>query len=579
MMTETKNCQNCKNNFTIESEDFNFYAKMSLPAPTFCSDCRFQRRLMFRNNRVFYKRECAMCYKSVLSVYNKETPFTVYCRECWLGDKWDPLDYGREIDFSKPFLQQFRELQLAVPRANLYQTNFVSSEYCNYGMDFKECYLLFGGHNNERVLFGNQVFDSQDSMDICFSEKMEFCHEVFESSRSNKLFFSHHSSDCVDSSYLIDCRNCMNCFGCVGLVNKQYYVFNQPYSKEEYLNFLNSNNVGSYKTHQTILQELEDLRLKAVHRYARIYKSVDSTGDDLYEARNTSNSFSSREAEDSKYLFFIRNKAKDCYDNSFQGFNTELVYEFAHGFGGQNVAFGVRNFFNHDARYNEECHDSSNIFGCVGLRKKNYCILNKEYSKEEYEALLPKLIKHMADVPYTDQKGRVYKYGEFFPTDFTPFAYNETIAQEYFPFTKDEALERGYGWKDQEVRNYVVDIKTEDVPDDIKYTAEGIVGKVITCAHAGTCLEQCTEAFKIVPEEFKFYKRMNLPLPRLCPNCRHYQRLKLRNPMKLWKRKCMCDKKNHFHGNDHCQVEFKTTYSPDRPEIVFCEQCYQQEIY
>jgi len=92
-------------------------------------------------------------------------------------------------------------------------------------------------------------------------------------------------------------------------------------------------------------------------------------------------------------------------------------------------------------------------------------------------------------------------------------------------------------------------------------------------------MEQCTEAFKIVPEEIKFYKRMSLPLPRLCPNCRHYQRLKLRNPLKLWDRQCMCDKENHFHGKDKCKIEFKTSYSPERLEIVYCEKCYQQEIY
>ena len=113
--------------------------------------------------------------------------------------------------------------------------------------------------------------------------------------------------------------------------------------------------------------------------------------------------------------------------------------------------------------------------------------------------------------------------------------------------------------------------------------------KIIECEHSGKCKDQCTEAFKIIPEEFKFYKRMNLPLPRLCPNCRHYQRLKLRNPLKLWRTKCQCggaasenglykNTAKHSHGDGHCANEFKTTYAPDRPEIIYCEQCYQQEL-
>src|SRR5665647_1715273 len=173
MDSETRTCQSCKKDFIIEPNDFGFYEKMQVPPPTFCPDCRFQRRLLFRNNRVFYRRECALCKKSLLSVYNKERPYIIYCRDCWYSDKWNPTDYGREYDFSIPFFSQFCSLKSKVPKNNLHQTNFISSEYCNYGLDFKECYLLFGGNQNERVWFGNQIFDSRDSLDIAFSEKTE----------------------------------------------------------------------------------------------------------------------------------------------------------------------------------------------------------------------------------------------------------------------------------------------------------------------------------------------------------------------------------------------------------------------
>jgi len=576
---EKRVCQNCKKGFMIEPDDFGFYEKIKVPPPTFCPECRFQRRLLFRNNRVFYRRECALCNEPLLSIYNKERPYIVYCRDCWLSDKWDPMSYGCEYDFSIPFFYQFRSLQSKVPRVNLYRDNFVLSDYCNYGLDFKECYLLFGGKNNERVYFGNQVVDSRDSLDVAFSEKVEFSYENFECERTNKLFFSCYSSDCVESYYLVDCKNCMNCFGCVGLRNKNYHIFNQPYTKEEYKKFIDSNNLGSFKLHIEFVKKLRALELTVPHRYARIYKSVNSDGDDLSEARNTHDSFSSRQAEDSRYLFFCRNKTKDCYDTSFQGFNAELLYEVAHGFAGSNTAFSVRNLYNQNVCCSEECQNCLNVFGCEGLRKKQYCILNKQYTKEEYEKLLPKIIKHMEEMPYVDKKGNIYKYGEFFPSDLSPFCYNETIAQEYFPLVKEEALEKNYIWKDIEARNYIVDIKNEDISDNINEVNEDIIGKVIECEHKGTCKEQCTEAFKIIPEELKFYKRMNLPLPRLCPNCRHFQRLKQRNPLKLWHRQCMCDKTNHLHGNEECDTEFETSYAPDRPEIVYCEKCYQQEIY
>ena len=571
-------CQNCKGNFIIEPDDFSFYEKIKVSPPTFCPDCRFQRRLLFRNNRVFYRRECALCKKQIISLYHKDRPFTVYCYDCWFSDKWNVMSYGRKYDFSIPFFSQWQSLQKAVPRANLYRENFISSDYCNYGKDFKECYLLFGGAENERVYFGNQIQKSRDSIDIAFCEKVEFSYENFECKTSNKLFFSRYSQDCVDSSYLVDCRNCINCFGCVSLVNKQHYIFNQPYSKEDYDKFI-AENQGSYEKHNEFLKKISELELSLPHRYARIYKSVNSDGDDLSESRNSHASFSSTQTEDSKYLFYIRNHAKDVYDTSFQGWNSELAYEIAHGFGGSNLAFGMRNLFNQNARYNEECGECSNILGCEGLRKKSYCILNKQYTKEEYEKLLPKIIQHMKIVPYIDKKGRIYEYGEFFPSELSPFAYNETIAQEYFPLTKKEALKQGYSWQDTEERNYKIDIENKDIPDNINDVSGDVIGKVIACGHAGTCKHQCTEAFKIIPEEFKFYKRMNLPLPRLCPNCRHYARINLRNPLKLWDRMCMCEKNNHFHAEKKCEVEFKTTYAPERPDMVYCEKCYQQEVY
>ncbi len=578
MNAEKKICQNCKKEFIIEPDDFGFYNKIDVPPPTFCHQCRLQRQLLFRNNRVFYRNKCALCGKEVLTVYNPNQSFVIYCRECWLSDNWDPVSYGRDYDFSITFFEQFRSLQASVPRSNLYQTNFISSEYCNYGLDFKESYLLFGGYNNERVYFGNQVFNSKDSLDIAFVEKAELSYEIFECKRTNRVFFSHHSDDCVDCRYLIDCNNCLNCFGCVGLKKKQYCAFNEQLTREEYADFIKSENLGSYSAHLKYLEKLSTLEMDLPHRYARIFKSASSDGDDLSEAKNTHFAFTSRQVEDSKFLFFIRNNVKNCYDNCFQGFNSEFLYEIAHGFGGSNSAFGVRNHYNQSAYYSEDCHDCQYVFGCEGLRKKKYCILNKQYSKEEYEKLVPKIISQMKDMPHKELKGTIYTFGEFFPPSLSPFAYNETIAQEYFPLSKDEALACNFKWEDLEKRNYQITAETNNLPDHIKDTSDDITSKVVGCAHKGKCKEQCTEAFKITSFELRFYKRMNLPLPRLCPSCRHFQRLKQRNPLKLWHRRCMCEKAEHGHSGP-CKEEFETSYSPERPEVVYCEHCYQKEVY
>ena len=51
MNSETRNCQNCKKDFTIEPDDFSFYEKMDVCQPKICPDYRARQRLSFRIGR------------------------------------------------------------------------------------------------------------------------------------------------------------------------------------------------------------------------------------------------------------------------------------------------------------------------------------------------------------------------------------------------------------------------------------------------------------------------------------------------------------------------------------------------
>ena len=119
-------------------------------------------------------------------------------------------------------------------------------------------------------------------------------------------------------------------------------------------------------------------------------------------------------------------------------------------------------------------------------------------------------------------------------------------------------------------KNYNINFKAEDLPDHIGGVNDNIINEIIACPNNGSELTLCTEAYRITKEELSFLKHHNITLPRYCPNCRHYYRLQQRNPLKLWHRKCM---------HPDCNNEFETSYSPDRPEIIYCEKCYQQEVY
>ena len=74
--SEKRICQNCKKDFIIEPEDFNFYEKIKVPPPTFCPWCRFIRRMAWRNERALYKRTCDLCQKKYNSYISKRLSFS-----------------------------------------------------------------------------------------------------------------------------------------------------------------------------------------------------------------------------------------------------------------------------------------------------------------------------------------------------------------------------------------------------------------------------------------------------------------------------------------------------------------------
>ena len=529
---EHRQCKNCQSSFLIAPDDFSFYEKIAVPAPTWCPQCRLQRRLAWRNERSLHKRKCDAPghNEDIISMYAPGI-CTVYDNDFWWGDGWDPMQYGQEYDFNKSFFQQYRELLEQVPLPNLSVVNSTNSEYSNWTEYNKNCYLVFAAGLNENVRFANKVLECRDTQDVLYVGHTELGYELVNCFNCYRLLWSANCKSATDSAFLYECRDCTNCFGCTNLIGRSYCLYNQQLSKDEYKRRLAQIDLSSYDTVQKIKKDFhENFYAKAIHRTSRMIASVNCTGNDVNNSKNCQSCFDIFEnLEDSKYIFTsaISKEIFDCMGQWKMNFSYENVDNNV----GNNVAFTITTYNSHDVRYCMSCHSGSNLFGCVSLRNKEYCILNKQYSKADYEALVAKI-----------------PVGEFFPPELSPFAYNETIAQEYFPLTKEQVLEKGYRWKEPEQRDYKIG------------------GDIVACVNAGNT-SACTTAFKMIPSELQFYERMHLPLPRLCPNCRHYARLAQRNPLKLWHRQCA-----------KCSKDIETSFAPNRPEIVYCERCYQAEV-
>ncbi|OGI68815.1 hypothetical protein A3A05_02940 [Candidatus Nomurabacteria bacterium RIFCSPLOWO2_01_FULL_41_12] len=589
MKTKIKSCQNCKKDFTIEPDDFNFYEKMKVPPPTWCPECRLIRRLSFRNERYLYKSPCGLCKKEILSVYGSNVKRKVFCPACWWGDGWDQLESGMDYDFSKPFFEQYKALQekAAVQSLFLHYQTIVDSDYNNLAGYLKNCYMVFHADHNERCMYASGLKVSNDSQDVLMLQKSDLCYESVNITKGYKNLYSVDCEECSEIYFCKNLLNCTDCIGCVNLRNQKYCIENVQYLKEEYEAKRKELDLSNYKNIKKYSEKAKVFWVKYPQKYMHSRKNVNSSGDYIQYSKNTLNSYEMVGAEDCRYCQFASTKTtRDCYDYTEYGENVEMVYEtLLLGDGGANVKFTVQAVSN--VRDVEYCYGVANVahmFGCIGLRGRQYCILNKQYTKGEYEKLVPKIRQHMNEMPYKDKYGRGYKYGEFFPLELSSFSYNESTAHEFFPLDESKAQKQGYAWKQVEEKKYIPTKSWKDLPNAIKETDDSITNEIILCEdwdmdQKSASNHNCTKAFRILSQELLFYRKMNIPIPRKCPNSRHNDRIQFRNPIKLWHRECMCDKENHLHGKEKCEVEFETSYVPDRPEMVYCEKCYQQEVY
>lgn len=527
-----RTCKNCQDPFEVTENDRAFYERISVPEPTFCPSCRLQRRLSFRNESKLHKRNCSLCSKLIIAFYPEDAPFPVYCTDCWWSDKWDPASYGQDFDFSRPFFEQFKELMNKVPKSSTLQLNNENCEYNALLAFSKNTYMSAGSYYMEDSLYARK---SQYCKDCLIGNFLDHCELVAWSTNCRNCYRSHHllnCRNCSGSAYLTDCVNCENCFMCSGVANKKFCFKNEQLSEEAYLKI-----IGEYKAKNPdeLWEEFQIFNATIPKRYQNQLSCENSSGDYVYNSRNASDVYDCFDIEDSKYLTECVS-IKDSMDLSSHDKEIELCYELCTG--GEknfNLRFSYCACASPNSDYLFSCFYLSDSFGCDGFhsRQKNY-VLNKKYEESEYQALKKRIIEHMI------QTG---EWGEFFPTSISPFPYNESAAFDTFPLTREEALQKGYFWREERVK-----------------TASGATG-ALNCV-------SCAREYKIIPQEATLSEKIGIPPSSQCPDCRFSKLFRWKNPRKLWARNC-----------DSCGVQMQSTYSPDRPEKVYCEACYLKTVY
>ncbi len=250
-------CAVCVKGFDVTDDDLAFYEKISpviggvtyeMPAPTLCPECRSKRRMVWRNERSLSLRACARCKKESVSMFSPDAPYNAYCIDCFNGDGWDAMSYGRAYDFAKSFRENIDSLIHDTPLAMLYQVAPLENcEYTNYfGPSSRNCYLMYNSGRDEDCSYCRGLIESTSCLDMLIGSGNQYCYQCVNASDCYGVSYSQNVAQCADSAFLFNCRRCKHCFGCTNLVQKEHYLFNEPCTPEEFAEHMEKLQMASF---------------------------------------------------------------------------------------------------------------------------------------------------------------------------------------------------------------------------------------------------------------------------------------------------------------------------------------------
>jgi len=537
-------CRECNKKFEVQAEDINFYKMFRVPPPTMCPKCRQIQRFGFLM-RVpkFFKRPCVAPghTEDIVTIFPPSSPHKIYDNHYWYSDSWDPVSYGRSYNFNQKFFDQFRDLFFDVPHLALERDlTSINSEYTLGGRWGKNNYYCGGSFKSEECLFCDDIRFSKSCIDCSKVWNSEFCYACVESDRCSRCVFVVDSVQCLDSAFLYDCKNCTSCFLSANLRNKSYVFENKQLTKEEYQRKIASLNLGDKDIFKNAVRRFEEVFKNALHRSLRLTNSTNCVGDSL---SNCSDCFWTFDGNNGQNFRFVETfeKSKDAMDSCYNADNAERIYGVVNGTGSKSVLFGFYVRVSNEIEYSSELTNCQNCFGCVGLKNKKFHIFNKPYSENDYWKLVDEIKFKMLNDG---------EYGELPPLSLGLFPYQSSKGQQIYPINREEATKRNIPWYD------------EPESRALKNTNPINSQEVLYCEITG-------KPFKIVGEELKFYKYMNLPIPTKHPWQRMMERIPFEHPFEIFPFVCpKCGEESFSIYNEEKQKQFK----------IFCEKCYLKEV-
>jgi hypothetical protein len=408
-------------------------------------------------------------------------------------------------DVWEDFFKSFDSLITHTWYTNLAQIQSENCDYADTVVRSKNAYLSSVVINEcENVVYSSSVKDKSANV---FNSMMVWknSENVYHSRTVISWFNIFYSNNILNSNNIWFSSNlvgCAECIKCDDLENKSYCFENKEYSKEEYTQ-------KKAEFLLTLVQQEADFYYPASHN---IWGSG-VQGQSNIECFDVSNAYFSYNTKNAHNIF-LHGSAQGS-ENSYDCFTGGSPYsQYMYGVMGAGAAEHVYcsvfvNGGSSNIYYCINMEACSFCLGCIGLQNKSYCILNKQYSKEERYDKVNEIFWRME----TD-----WVLWLFFPWSLNPFYFNDTAAYLIDPsFTKEEVTVAWYLWRDEPIK---VDIpiwaeivKVSELGQFESRDGEGtwtidssILKKVI--------VDEQGNSYRIVKMEYDFLVKHSLPLPR-----------------------------------------------------------------
>jgi hypothetical protein len=466
----------------------------------------------------------------------KQTPFREFVLEI---ASWRPMTFYKNSGFVSRFPETDRcgrivdHATFEETRDNPFQKEYIlTNNFFDQFQDlfkntsFSPTYQVGGSENSEysdMVLNGKNIYLSTISVYDCENIFYSFATRegarnvydsvmVFENSEniyasqwviaSSNIFFSKYINNGYNLRFCSNCIGCKECIWCSELENKSYCIDNVQYDK------------GAYGVKKTQILANKSL-------YHGKINDLQSNGINTWSS-NVSGSFLSYSQDvDNGYYSYNIHKARNIMYMWGAGDN-EYMYDIFVGWAVQGKHFYAVQWAGNSEHiycsigindashiyYSMYCSHCSFCIGCIWLKNKQFCIFNKQYTKEE---------RHQKVEEIFAQMDKAWTLGNFFPGSINPFYFNDTAAYLIDPsFTKEEVTNLGYLRRDEPVK--------VDIPSNVE------VVKTITLGqyewYNGTnrainpsilnkiIMDEQGNYYRIVKMEYDFLMKYGLPLPR-----------------------------------------------------------------